>query len=251
MDYKLSPTEMIDINTKSVDTLSDKEALQSMLNSHAESIRVISSNLTNLKNIVSKVYYHLCKNEDSRIIYAGAGTSGRIGVQDGVELYPTFGWPRFRVAFLIAGGSKALLEPVENAEDNIKAVLEGIDANPVSKKDVIIALAASGNTPYTCKVVEDSDKIGALTIGISNNPNCRLLDNSKLKICLNTGPEIVAGSTRLKAGTAQKICLNLISTLLMSKFGRVKEGQMSHMVVTNDKLRQRQAKIDKILNKKD
>ena len=109
---------------------------------------------------------------------------------------------------MIAGGSKALLEPVENAEDNIKAVLEGIDANPVSKKDVIIALAASGNTPFTCKVLEKAKLNNALTVSISNNPYGEILKYGDHKIILNTKEELIAGSTRLKAGTAQKILLS-------------------------------------------
>ena len=190
------------------------------------------------------IYDHLSKNNESKIIYAGAGTSARIGVQDGAELFPTFGWPRERIAFLIAGNKKALFESVENAEDNVSSGLNRLD---ISNKDVVIGIAASGNTPDTCKVIEKSNEIGALSVGISNNNDSELLRISKLKIFLDTGPEVLAGSTRLKAGTAQKICLNLISTLLMSKFGRIKNGHMSHMVASNKKLRLRQKKIHQLL----
>jgi N-acetylmuramic acid 6-phosphate etherase len=246
MIYKVPPTEKLDKRKKPIDQLNDQEALKVMLNSQAESILAVRNNLENLENIVLEIYCHLSKSDEGRIIYTGAGTSARIGVQDGAELYPTFGWPRNRVGFLIAGAKKALFESIENAEDNILKVLDGIDGDTVCEKDVIIALAASGNTPYTCEVTKKSNQLGALTLGIANNKECKLLNESKLKVFLDTGPEVVSGSTRLKAGTSQKICLNLISTLLMSKFGRIKNGYMSHMVATNEKLRLREKEINKL-----
>ena len=244
MKILVSPTEYLDNRKKPIDQVNDEDALKVMLNSHAESIEVINSVLKDIQKATIQMYDHLSKTKDSKIIYAGARTSARIGVQDGAELYPTFGWAREKVGFLIAGNKQALFESIENAEDRVDSVLDEV---VVSSQDIVLALAASGNTPYTCKVVEEANKIGALTIGISNNRDGKLLTISKLKICLDTGSEIVAGSTRLKAGTAQNICLNLISTLLMSKFGRVKNGQMSHMVVTNNKLRIRQKVINKLL----
>ena len=247
MVYKLPATENLDNRKQPIDQLNDQDALMVMINSHAESILAVKKNIENIANIVLEIFEHLSNSEEGRIIYVGAGTSARIGVQDGAELYPTFGWPRKRVAFLIAGGKKALFESIENAEDNIYSVLEEIEGNPVCEKDVIIALAASGQTPYTCEVVTKSNELGALSLGISNNNDCALLNNSKLNIFLDTGSEIISGSTRLKAGTSQKICLNLISTLLMSKFGRIKYGQMSHMVPTNKKLRVRQKIINELL----
>lgn len=245
----MSPTEKLDKRNKPIDQLNDRDALLVMINSQAEGILAVKNNIENIEKIVIQIYNHLSKSDEGRIIYTGAGTSARIGAQDGAELYPTFGWPRKRVGFLIAGGKKALFESVENAEDNIKSVLKEIEGEPICKKDVIIALAASGNTPYTCEVVKKSNELGALSLGISNNKDCNLLDKSKLNIFLDTGPEILSGSTRLKAGTSQKVCLNLISTLLMSKFGNIKYGQMSNMIPTNKKLRKRQKMINSILIK--
>ena len=152
------------------------------------------------------IMYDVLKNGDGRIIYVGAGTSGRIGVQDGVELYPTFGWPKNRVSFLIAGGLKSLTESVENAEDEEKQALLDIKEIEVSKYDTIIALAASGNTAYTCKVASECQKKNTMIIGIVNNPFADLFKYCNHKIILNTGPEVLAGSTRLKAGTSQKVC---------------------------------------------
>ena len=183
-------------------------------------------------------------NASGRIIYAGAGTSARIGLQDGVELLPTFNWPKERVDFIIAGGNEAILNAVENAEDDMMEATKDTSKKLINSEDVVIGLAVSGNTPYTCKVLEESNKKGALTIAISNNPKGEILNFGQCQIILNTREEVISGSTRLKAGTAQKICLNIISSMVMAKMGRVKNGIMSHMVPTNEKLRQRKLRIN-------
>ena len=179
------------------------------------------------------------------MIYVGAGTSGRIGVQDGVELYPTFNWPKERLDFIIAGGIKSLLSSIENSEDDLK-LAENDVKKEISYEDVVIGLVASGNTPFTCKVLEKAKSTRSLTIAISNNPEGKILDFGDHKIILDTKEEIIAGSTRLKAGTSQKICLNIISSMVMIKMGRVKNGLMNKMVPTNEKLRIRK----KIINSK-
>ena len=163
----------------------------------------------------------------------------------GVELYPTFGWPKNRAVFLIAGGEQALLRPVEDAEDDKNDALVKVNELKICSSDVILGLAASGNTIFTNEVILQSKLLGALTIGISNNPSGKILKNANLGIYLNTGPEVLAGSTRLKAGTSQKITLNLISTLLMSKLGRIKNGRMTYMIVTNKKLKKRKKDMEK------
>lgn len=174
-----------------------------------------------------------------RLIYAGAGTSVRIGVQDGAELFPTFSWPRDKVAFAIAGGEGALLRAVENAEDSAPDGVSRIAELEVGADDVVIGLAASGNTPYTVAAIEEARRRGALTIGIANNANTRLLSASEYPVLVETGPEAIAGSTRMKAGTAQKIVLNILSTMLMVRLGKVYRGLMVHMKPTNEKLRHR------------
>lgn len=174
-----------------------------------------------------------------RLIYAGAGTSARIGVQDGAELFPTFSWPRDKVAFAIAGGEGALLQAVENAEDSAPDGVSRIAELEVGADDVVIGLAASGNTPYTVAAIEEARRRGALTIGIANNANTRLLSASEYAVLVETGPEAIAGSTRMKAGTAQKIVLNILSTMLMVRLGKVYRGLMVHMKPTNEKLRHR------------
>ncbi len=181
--------------------------------------------------------------DTGRLIYCGAGTSARIGVQDGAELPPTFDWPEHRLAFLIAGGTAALIGAIENAEDRDDLARAEIAALGVTSHDVVIALAASGNTPYTVAAMVAARETGAVTIGIANSPGCKLLDAAEHKVFLETGAEPIAGSTRLKAGTSQKIALNLISTLIMVRLGRVYRGHMVDMVARNAKLRDRAVRM--------
>lgn len=177
--------------------------------------------------------------DNGRIVYVGAGTSGRIGVQDGSELPPTFNWPPERVVFMIAGGEKAVLRAVENAEDSVDEAVAAIDRANIGAEDAVIGLAASGTTPFTIAAIRRANERGALTIGVANNRGAPLLAECRHPILVETGTEVVAGSTRMKAGTAQKIVLNLLSTLIMIRLGRVYGGQMVNMRITNEKLRRR------------
>ena len=243
MKKNVSPTEYLETPNSYIDKLDDDKAISIMLKSHLDGLQSLEIILPIIKKTVASIIKHFNGNKVGRIIYSGAGTSARIAVQDGSELYPTFGWPKYRTKFIIAGGNKALLTPIENAEDDIEDATRQVELTKVCEKDVIIGLAASGNTPFTCKVMEEAKKLNALTIGISNNSNGKILDFSKYKIILDTGGEVIAGSTRLKAGTAQKVCLNLISTFLMIKLGKVKNGKMVNLIATNKKLRYRQKQI--------
>ena len=174
-----------------------------------------------------------------RIVYAGAGTSGRIGVQDGSELLPTFAWPADRVVFAIAGGFDALVRSVERAEDDAAAGAQAIADAKIATNDVVIGIAASGTTPYTIGALRAATAAGAVTIAVTNNPGAPLLDVARHRILVDSGSEVVAGSTRMKAGTAQKIVLNLFSTAVMVRMGRVYRGLMVDMRATNAKLRRR------------
>jgi N-acetylmuramic acid 6-phosphate etherase len=177
--------------------------------------------------------------DQGRLIYAGAGTSGRLAVQDGAELMPTFSWPADRLVLLIAGGEKALTQAIEGAEDEVKHAQALIKRHNVAKSDVLIAVAASGTTPFTLACLRSARRQGALTIGIANNPGTPILDEADHPIFLETGSEPIAGSTRLKAGTAQRITLGLLSSLLMIRLGRVYDGMMVDVQATNKKLAQR------------
>ena len=178
-----------------------------------------------------------------RLIYAGAGTSGRLAVQDGAELAPTFGWPDERLLLLIAGGHEALSRSIEGAEDEVTQVTQFMDHHDISADDVVIVVAASGTTPFAVAALREGKRRGALTIGIANNQDTPVLKESHCPIWLDTGSEVIAGSTRLKAGTAQKITLNALSSLLMIRLGKVYAGLMVDVRATNEKLLQRSERI--------
>ena len=244
MIKNIPKTERIYKKSKPIDHLSSIEAISLMIKEHRGASLDVKKAANSIEVATNKIYQHLKINPKGRLIYVGAGTSGRIGVQDGVEMFPTFSWPKSRLDYIIAGGNQAVLHSIENAEDDILEATEIVLKKLINSQDVLIGLAASGNTPFTCKVLEEAQKKEALTIAISNNPNGKLLEFGKCKIILDTKEEVISGSTRLKAGTAQKICLNIISSLVMVKMGRVKNGKMSHMLPTNQKLRDRKLRID-------
>ena len=174
-----------------------------------------------------------------RLLYAGAGTSGRLGVLDSVELPPTFSWPRERAVAVLAGGQGAMFEAVEGAEDSTLLGAADITALTPGPNDVLIGIAASGATPYVLGALATGRAAGALTIGIANNPGAPVALVAEIGIVLDTGPEIISGSTRLKAGTAQKIALNTLSSSLMVRLHKVYGNLMVDLKATNAKLRRR------------
>lgn len=178
-----------------------------------------------------------------RLVYVGAGTSGRLAVQDGAELVPTFNWPPDRLLLLMAGGKDALLRSVEDAEDATGRAVRLVQQHRLGPSDVVIAVAASGTTPFTLSCLREAKRSGALTIGIANNPDTPILQDAECSIWLDTGPEPIAGSTRMKAGTAQRVTLNLLSSLVMIRLGRVHEGLMVDVQAVNAKLARRSENI--------
>ena len=178
-----------------------------------------------------------------RLIYVGAGTSGRLGLQDSVELYPTFSWPGERAIALLAGGTRAVTEAVEGAEDNYDQGAADMLATRPTANDVVLALAASGRTPYVLGAIGSARAAGALTIGIANNPDSPVAGNADIGITLDTGPEVISGSTRLKAGTAQKITLNTFSSAVMVGLNKVYGNLMVDLRPTNAKLVQRSVNL--------
>jgi len=246
-DPNYGSTEDVPQAAQHIDKLAPLAALSLMLDSQAGAIPAIEAALPAIETAAIAAYDRLVSDPAGRLIYVGAGTSARIGVQDGAELPPTFNWPRDRLGFLIAGGPSALLGAIENAEDDASAGATGFTAMNGGAHDVVIGIAASGKTPFTIGAITAARKAGAVTIGIANNPDTPLLAAAHYPILLATGGEIIAGSTRLTAGTAQKICMNLISNMIMVKMGFVANGMMVAMVPTNEKLRQRRAQIDAAL----
>lgn len=240
-------TENLNEKSPFIDEISPSKRFRLMLNDQKLAIKAIYEEEKNILSIIDVLANHLNKYKNSRIFYCGAGTSGRIGVQDGAELYPTFGWPKFRYDFIIAGGKKALIHSVENAEDDFLEAKKQVKTKKIKDNDVVICVSASGNTPFTLKVLQECKKMKVLSIGISNNPKGKILNFCSYKIILNTKEEVIAGSTRLKAGTAQKICLNTISSLVMVKLGKIRKGRMINLVPSNNKLRYRISKINELL----
>jgi N-acetylmuramic acid 6-phosphate etherase len=171
-----------------------------------------------------------------RLVYVGAGTSGRIAVQDGAELRPTYDWPSDRIVFVMAGGMQAVLQSVEGAEDDEEKAAEAIAESEVNEHDVVIAVAASGTTPFTIGALRAAAARGAVCIAVANNRGAPLFELARHRILIETGTEVLAGSTRMQAGTAQKIVLNIFSTAVMVKLGRVYRGLMVSMRASNAKL---------------
>jgi N-acetylmuramic acid 6-phosphate etherase len=178
-----------------------------------------------------------------RLVYVGAGTSGRLAVQDGAELVPTFSWPQERLLLLIAGGRNALLRSVEGAEDAVDQAARLAQQHEIGPNDVVIAVAASGTTPFTLSCLTEAKRRGALTIGVANNGDTPILNEADHAIWLDTGAEPIAGSTRMKAGTAQRITLNVFSSVVMILLGRVYDGLMVDLQAVSQKLVRRSESI--------
>ncbi|GGW30830.1 N-acetylmuramic acid 6-phosphate etherase [Arenibacter certesii] len=175
-------------------------------------------------------------NKGGRMFYIGAGTSGRLGILDASEIPPTYGMPYDRVIGLIAGGDIAIRKAVENAEDDPDQAWKDLIAYGINENDAVVGIAASGTTPYVIGGVKEAKAKGLLTACVTNNPGSPLAEAVEIPIAVNVGPEFVTGSTRMKSGTSQKLVLNMISTALMIKIGRVKGNKMVNMQLSNIKL---------------
>lgn len=197
----------------------------------AEAVEKVIPKITELVDQLSKRF-----EKGGRLFYIGAGTSGRLGILDASEIPPTFGMPHERVVGLIAGGDTAIRKAVENAEDDTVQAWLDLKQHRINTNDVVVGIAASGTTPYAIGGLKDAKENGILTGCITNNPGSPLAKVADIPIEVNVGPEFVTGSTRMKSGTSQKLVLNMISTALMIKIGRVKGNKMINMQLTNDKL---------------
>ena len=194
----------------------------------------VQKSIPQIENLVEKIVERMKRG--GRIFYIGAGTSGRLGVLDASEIPPTFGMPSGLVIGLIAGGEKALRNPVENAEDDSEKGWLELKEHKINRTDIVIGIAASGTTPYVVGALRKARENGVLTASIACNPDSPISQEAEIKIEVIVGPEFVTGSTRLKSGTAQKLVLNMISTTTMIKLGRVKGNKMVHMQLSNAKL---------------
>ncbi|CAH2599976.1 N-acetylmuramic acid 6-phosphate etherase [Rhodovastum atsumiense] len=245
----LPATETVSRRYQDLDRWPATDALLAMWEGQLSAVAAVQPALPAIAEAAEAALPRLAQG--GRLVYAGAGTSGRIGVQDGAELPPTFDWPEDRLVLLMAGGTRAFTQAVENAEDDRDAARSDVAAHAISAQDVVIGIAASGSTPYTTTVIEAAAERGALTIGIANSPGGSLLAAAAHPILVSTGAEAIAGSTRMKAGTAQKVVLNLFSTLVMLRLGRVHRGLMVDMNARNAKLRTRAVRMLRELTGRD
>jgi N-acetylmuramic acid 6-phosphate etherase len=227
-------TERASPRYSDIDLWEPADILDALIESQMTAVAAVRPALAAIEQAASAMQPRLAGA--GRIIYAGAGTSGRLAVQDGAELIPTFNWPQDRLLLLMAGGKDALLRSAEGAEDEIDQAARLIRQHAVGPADILIAVAASGTTPFTLACLREAKRRGALAIGIANNRSAPLLAEADCPIWLDTGPEPIAGSTRMKAGTAQRVALNLLSTLVMIRLGRVHKGLMVDMQAINAKL---------------
>jgi len=234
-------TEVASARFDNIDSWSSREAVDAMIEGQLSAIAAVKP----LSSLIAKAGTAAAERlvERGRLIYVGAGTSGRVAAQDGVELHPTYGWPKDRMAFVIAGGLGALVESAEGAEDDGPAGAKELERLNIDEDDVVIGVSASGNTPFTIAALRVARQQGALTVGIVNNVAAPLLDVADFGLIADTGSEFVAGSTRMKAGTAQKAILNIFSTVTMLRLGKVYRGLMVNMLISNKKLRKRGAEI--------
>jgi N-acetylmuramic acid 6-phosphate etherase len=237
----LPATEEVSLRSELLDTWDASTILTAFWEGQMAAVAALGPTLPELARAVEAAANRLAAG--GRLAYAGAGTSGRLAVQDAVELVPTFDWPEDRLILMMAGGEAALLRSVENAEDQAELATGTIRRNAIGATDVLVGVAASGSTPFTVAAVRTARSHGALTIAIANSAESPLLHAAEFAVLINTGAEAIAGSTRMKAGTAQKAALNLFSTALMVRLGRVYRGRMVDMQARNAKLRARAVRM--------
>ncbi|WP_316571156.1 N-acetylmuramic acid 6-phosphate etherase [Neobacillus sp. YIM B06451] len=234
-------TEKRNDKTMDLDLMSVKEILETMNKEDLTVPQSVASEIPRIEEAVQKTISSFRKG--GRLIYLGAGTSGRLGVLDAVECVPTFGSPPEMVQGFIAGGMKAFTKAVEGAEDDEKLGVEDLDNISVNENDTVIGIAASGRTPYVIGALKHANTKGATTVTLSCNKNSEISKYADIAIEVETGPEVLTGSTRLKAGTAQKLVLNMISTASMIGIGKVYKNLMVDVQPTNKKLVERSKRI--------
>jgi len=241
LDLNLLDTEGINENSMEIDAMSTLDILKTINDEDKKVALTIEEVLPDIERAIEAIYSKV-KNE-GRIVYIGAGTSGRLGVLDASECPPTFGVEPTMVTGVIAGGIKALYSAIEGAEDDANQAIDDLKAISFSKNDVLVGLAASGRTPYVLRALEYANDLGSVTVSISCVKQAEISAVAKFPIEAVVGSEIVTGSTRMKAGTAQKLILNMISTTIMIKLGKVYGNLMVDVKATNEKLKIRAKNI--------
>jgi N-acetylmuramic acid 6-phosphate etherase len=234
-------TELNNSNSTNIDLLNTAEIIKIIHNEDKIIHQAIEEALPEIEQATDIITDSLLQN--GRVAYFGAGTSGRLGVLDASECWPTYSFPKEQLKGYIAGGDYALRNSIEGAEDSIEEALKDLnDFNPTSK-DVVIGISASGNPKYVLTILEQATLKGATTIGITSNPEAKLISFSKISIITKVGPEVITGSSRMKSGTAQKMVLNMLSTASMIKIGKTYKNYMIDVRPTCDKLINRANRI--------
>ena len=240
MKQGVPPTEQRNPQSAGLDLLETRDLVDLLVRDQSEAVAVVRAQAATLARVVEATVERVKRG--GRVHYVGAGTSGRLGVLDASEMPPTFGTPSALVCAHIAGGDRALREAIEGAEDDGAAGERAMDEH-VQPDDVVLGISASGGARFVIAALERARKIGALTVAITSSDASALVAAAALAIVLPTGPEVLSGSTRLKAGTAQKITLNTLSTAVMVRLGRVHDNLMIDVVATNEKLRGRAERL--------
>ena len=224
-----------------IETKSTREILAEINREDQKVALAVSRALPDIEALIEAVLPNM--QAGGRLFYIGAGTSGRLGVLDASEIPPTFGMPPTLFVGLIAGGDHALRHPVEHAEDVAGQAWRDMEAHGIGGRDSVIGIAASGATPYVLGGIREAASRGLVTGGITSNPGSPLALEARYPVVAVVGPEYITGSSRMKSGTAQKMILNMISTTLMIRMGRVMGNKMADMMLTNRKLEERGARI--------
>jgi N-acetylmuramic acid 6-phosphate etherase len=240
-DFTILVTEQNNPNTTDIDTCSTLDLVRKINNEDKKVAEAVEKVLDSIALAIDKGAERLAKG--GRLLYFGAGTSGRLGVIDASECPPTYGTAPDTVQGIIAGGKNAVFNAAEGNEDSEQEGYHAVKNLLVTDKDVVVGIAASGRTPYVLGALKAGNEAGALTVGICNNPNVPIMEIAQITIAPITGPEVIQGSTRMKAGTAQKMVLNMLSTGIMIKLGKVYKNLMVDMVATNEKLTDRAKRI--------
>lgn len=227
-------TEKNNENTKNIDQLSAEEIVELINQEDVKVAKAVGAEKVAIAKAIDAVAERF--EQSGRIVYIGAGSSGRMGTLDAVELTPTYSVPPTRAFGILAGGKQAMYSAIEGAEDSAELAIEDLQAVDLSVNDIVIGIAASGRTPYTISAIAYGNKIGALTIAITSNKDSEMAKIAQISIAPIVGPEVIMGSTRMKAGTAQKMVANMISTGAMIKVGKVYKNYMVHVQPTNEKL---------------
>ncbi|WNO60042.1 N-acetylmuramic acid 6-phosphate etherase [Rheinheimera sp. MMS21-TC3] len=228
-------------DTWDLDQLSSLEIVEKINQQDQTIATAVATCLPQIAQVVDKIVTVF--RQGGRLIYIGAGTSGRLGILDAVECPPTFSVPATQVIGLIAGGDKAIYKAVEGAEDNLDLAKADLEQINFSHNDILIGIAASGRTPYVLGGLDYARTVGATTAAISCNAKAPILSKADYAICAVVGPEVVTGSTRMKAGTAQKMILNMLSTAAMIRSGKVYQNLMVDLHASNEKLQARAVRI--------